>query len=250
MEMRTLKLRVWRQQRGHKEGKWGEYQVEVHDDMSFLEALDILNEALVARNEDPIAFDYDCREGICGSCGLMVEGVPHGPEPGMTICQVHMRHLAGRSILTVEPWRLGAFPIIKDLVVDRSAFDQIMAAGGYVSTNVGAAPEANATPIPHDDAELAFDYAACIGCGACAAACRNAAPHLFVGAKVAQLALMPQGHPERTTRVKRMVETMQRLGFGTCSNDGECEAVCPKAIKTAAIGTLNREYLRATLKSL
>ncbi|MDX9721957.1 MAG: succinate dehydrogenase/fumarate reductase iron-sulfur subunit [Myxococcota bacterium] len=247
---KTINLRVWRQPRGSEEGRFVDYEVSYIDDMSFLETLDVLNEELVAKGEDPIAFDYDCREGICGSCGMVVDGVPHGPHPNMTICQVHMRHLQGMQSVAIEPWRVGAFPHVKDLVVDRSAYDKLIVEGGYTSFNVGGAPDANALPISKAVADEAFDYAACVGCGACAAACKNAAAHLFVGAKVAQLALLPQGSPERKSRALAMVDKMDELGFGSCSNEGECEAVCPKGIKTKVIAVLNREYLRASLARL
>ncbi len=245
----SVKLRVWRQASADAEGKLQDYKVEnVVPDMSFLEMLDVLNEGLARRGEDVIAFDSDCREGICGCCSLTINGVPHGRGTGKTTCQLYMRDFADGETITVEPFRAKAFPVVKDLVVDRSAFDGIMAAGGYVSVNTGAAPDGNQIAIGKDIADKAFDAAACIGCGACVAACKNAAAFLFVGAKVTQLALLPQGHPERERRVIRMVDTMEEAGFGNCTNEAECEAVCPKEISTAHITKLNREYARALLK--
>ena len=247
----TLKLMVWRQPDRFAPGRMVEYTAHnVSPDMSFLEMLDVVNEGLIARGEDPIAFDSDCREGICGSCGLVIDGVAHGPEPGTTTCQLFMRSFEDGDTVSVEPWRARAFPVVKDLVVDRGAFDRVMAAGGYVSVDAGSAPEANAIVIPKDRADRAFDAAACIGCGACVAACKNAAAMLFVGAKVAHLALLPQGEPERARRAVRMVEQMEREGFGACTNEGECEAVCPKEISTAHISWLVREYARGVLKAL
>jgi succinate dehydrogenase / fumarate reductase iron-sulfur subunit len=222
----------------------------VSPDMSFLEMLDVLNEKLILQGDLPIAFDYDCREGICGSCGMVIDGVPHGPLPGVATCQLYMRNFRDGATIIVEPWRAKAFPIVKDLVVDRGAFDRIMAAGGYISVDAGSAPEANEIPVGKDLADAAMDAAACIGCGACVAACKNASAVLFVGAKVAHLALLPQGHPERERRALRMVEQMEKEGFGACSNEGECEAVCPKKISLSNIARLNREYLRASLKRL
>jgi succinate dehydrogenase / fumarate reductase iron-sulfur subunit len=216
--------------------------------MSFLEMLDVLNEELTRRNEDPIAFDYDCREGICGSCGVVINGVPHGPKPATTTCQLFMRHFNDGDTIVVEPWRARAFPVVKDLVVDRAAFDRIITAGGYCSIDAGSAPDANEILIGKDVADRAMDAATCIGCGACVAACKNASSVLFVGAKVAHLLLLPQGAVERERRVARMVEQMEREGFGACSNEGECQAVCPKEISTDHIQLLNREYARALLK--
>jgi succinate dehydrogenase / fumarate reductase iron-sulfur subunit len=245
-----VNLRVWRQPGPDEAGRLVDYVAEdVHADMSFLEMLDVVNEMLIRRGDDPIAFDSDCREGICGSCGLMVNGLAHGPDPGATICQLHMRRFKDGETITVEPFRARAFPIIKDLVVDRSAFDRIIAAGGYISMNVGGAPDANSLPIPKPIADQAMDAAQCIGCGACVAACKNAAAHLFTSAKVAHLALLPQGAPERTRRVVRMVDQMDAEGFGACSNEGECEAVCPKEISIANIAKMHREYLRAIVGS-
>jgi len=218
---------------------------DVSPDMSFLEMLDVVNEGLVARGEDPIAFDSDCREGICGMCSLVVNGIPHGPQRATTVCQLHMRHFEDGETITVEPWRARPFPVQKDLIVDRGAFDRIIAAGGYVSINAGGAPEANSLPVPKDVAERAMDSAACIACGACVAACKNASAVLFVGAKISHLALLPQGDPERTRRADALVRQMDAEGFGNCSNEGECEAVCPKEISLANIARLRREYFRA-----
>jgi succinate dehydrogenase / fumarate reductase iron-sulfur subunit len=213
--------------------------------MSFLELLDVLNEQLIKAGKDPVEFDHDCREGICGSCGIVVDGVAHGPQPRTAVCQLHMRHYKNGDTITVEPWRAKAFPAIRDLVVDRSAFDRIMAAGGYVSVSTGNAPDANAIPISKVDADLAMDYASCIGCGACVAACPNASASLFTAAKISHLAKLPQGAPERRMRVKNMVEQMRKEGFGDCSNHAECEAVCPKGISISAIALMRREYLKA-----
>ncbi|HLG50759.1 MAG: succinate dehydrogenase/fumarate reductase iron-sulfur subunit [Chloroflexi bacterium] len=243
-----LTLRIWRQAGPTAPGRFVDYQVAgISPEMSFLEMLDVLNEQLTRRGEDPVAFDSDCREGICGMCGFVINGRPHGPNPRTTVCQLHMRFFKDGETITIEPWRARAFPIVKDLIVDRSAFDRIIAAGGYISTNVGAAPEANTIPVPRDRAEAAMDSAACIGCGACVAVCKNASAHLFVGAKITQLALLPQGEPERARRAVRMVQQMDIEGFGSCSNEGECEAVCPKGISLANIATLRREYVRGLL---
>ncbi len=240
-----LKLLIWRQPGPFARGAMVPYEVEnLSPDMSFLEMLDVLNEQLTLRGEDPIAFDSDCREGICGMCGLVINGRPHGPNPGTTVCQLYLRSFTDGDTITVEPWRARAFPVIKDLIVDRSAFDRIIAAGGYISSNVGAAPEANAIPVPHNVAEAALDSASCIGCGACVASCKNASAALFVGAKIAQLAALPQGHPERARRAVRMVHQIDAEGFGSCSNEGECEAVCPKGIRLSNIATLRREFNR------
>jgi succinate dehydrogenase / fumarate reductase iron-sulfur subunit len=249
MSTLTLHLKIWRQAAADSAGKLVDYTLrDVSPEMSFLEMLDVLNEELTRRNEDPIAFDYDCREGICGSCGVVINGVPHGPQPATTTCQLFMRHFSDGDTIVVEPWRARAFPVIKDLVVDRSAFDRIMAAGGYCSIDAGSAPEANESLIGKDVADRAMDAATCIGCGACVAACKNASSVLFVGAKVAHLLLLPQGAVERERRVARMVEQMEHEGFGACSNEGECQAVCPKEISTDHIQILNREYARALLK--
>ncbi len=243
-----LKLRIWRQAGPQAPGQLVDYRVErVSPDMSFLEMLDVVNEDLIRRGEDPVTFDSDCREGICGACGLVVNGIPHGPDRGTTVCQLHLRRFKNGETITIEPWRARAFPVLKDLVVDRSAFDRIMAVGGYVSANVGGAPDGNALPIPKDTAESAMDSAACIGCGACVAACKNSAAHLFTSAKISHLALLPQGQVERHRRVLRMVEQMDEEGFGSCSNEGECEAVCPKEISISNIARMTREYVRAVL---
>lgn len=242
-------LRVWRQAGPGGPGRLVDYTARgVSPHMSLLELLDVVNEDLTAKGEEPIAFDSDCREGICGSCGLVVDGVAHGPKAATTTCQLFMRHYRDGDVITLEPWRARAFPIVKDLVVDRGAFDRIIAAGGYVSVDTGSAPEANAIPVPKDDAESAMDSAACIGCGACVAACKNASAVLFVGAKVEHLARLPQGRPERERRALAMVAQMEKEGFGACSNEGECEAVCPKEISVANIQRLSREYVRASLK--
>lgn len=243
-----INLRVWRQAGPDKPGKLVPYVAEsVSPDMSFLEMLDVVNEGLIARGEDPIAFDSDCREGICGTCGFMVDGIPHGPMRATTVCQLHMRSFKDGDTLTLEPWRARAFPIIKDLVVDRSAMDRIIQAGGYTSINVGGAQDGNAILIPKPTVEQAMDSAQCIQCGACVAACKNASAVLFTSAKVSHLALLPQGQVERYTRVVRMVERHDAEGFGSCSNEGECEAVCPKEISITNIARMNREYLKSTL---
>ena len=243
-----LTLRVWRQADADEAGRLVTYAVhDVSEDMSFLEMLDVLNEELVGRGEEPIAFDHDCREGICGTCSMAIDGVPHGPDRGTTTCQLHMRRFRDGQTITIEPWRARAFPVLRDLVVDRSAFDRIIASGGFVSVSTGSAPEANALPIPKDDAESAFDAAACIGCGACVAACPNASAMLFVAAKVSHLGLLPQGQPERDRRVVAMVTRMDAEGFGSCRNYFECEAACPKEISVEHIARMNRDYLRASL---
>jgi len=216
-------------------------------DMSFLEMIDVVNEGLTKKGEDAIAFDSDCREGICGTCSLVVNGVPHGPDRGTTVCQLHMRRLKDGETITIEPWRAAAFPVVKDLVVDRSAFDRVIAAGGYVSVNCGGAQDGNAILIPKSVSDLAMDSAACIGCGACVAACKNASAHLFVSAKISHLALLPQGDVERRRRVVAMVNQADAEGFGSCSNEGECEAVCPKEIPISNIARMTREYVRALL---
>lgn len=242
----TVNLKIWRQSGPGKPGKLVSYKVtDASEDMSFLEVLDVLNEQLIAKGEEPVEFDSDCREGICGSCGAVLNGIPHGPERGSALCQLHMRHFKDGVTLVVEPWRARAFPVVRDLVVDRSAFDRIIAAGGYVSVNTGQAPDANAVPVPKDQAELAMDAAACIGCGACVAACPNASAALFTAAKIAQFALLPQGQVERERRVMAMVDQMDDEGFGNCSNHGECEAVCPKDISIGNIARMRREYARA-----
>ncbi len=246
MSTMTLKLKVWRQKNASTPGKLVDYNVEgVSEHMSFLEMFDHLNEQLMKKGDEPIEFDHDCREGICGSCNMTIDGQAHGPQKGTAVCQLHMRHYKDGATITVEPWRATAFPMIKDLVVDRSAFDRIQAAGGYISVNTGSAPDANAIPIRKEDADMAFDYAACIGCGACVAACPNASASLFTAAKVSQFAHLPQGVPERKRRVVRMVEQMEKEGFGDCSNFAECEAVCPKEISISSIAEMRREYMKA-----
>ena len=243
-----ITLRIWRQAGPNEPGRLVTYIAErVSPDMSFLEMLDVVNEGLIAKQQDPIAFDSDCREGICGTCGFLISGIPHGPQRGTTVCQLHMRSFKDGDTLTLEPWRARAFPIIKDLVVDRSAFDRIIQSGGYTSINVGGAQDANAILIGKPTVEQAMDSAACIGCGACVAACKNASAALFTSAKVSHLALLPQGQIERGARVVQMVDRHDAEGFGSCSNEGECEAVCPKEIPITNIARMNREYFRATL---
>jgi succinate dehydrogenase / fumarate reductase iron-sulfur subunit len=239
-------LRVWRQENQRSRGRFVAYPARnIVPDTSFLEMLDIVNEELEARGEMPIAFDHDCREGICGTCGAMVAGLPHGPKEGVTTCQLYMREFRDGQTITVEPFRARAFPVLRDLIVDRSAFDRIIQAGGYISTNVGSAQDANSLPISKDDAERAMDSAQCIGCGACVAGCKNASAALFTGAKITHLALLPQGRPERRRRALAMVARMDAEGFGHCSNEGECEANCPKEIKLENIARLNRDYFGA-----
>ncbi|HTY41606.1 MAG TPA: succinate dehydrogenase/fumarate reductase iron-sulfur subunit [Thermoanaerobaculia bacterium] len=243
-----LTLRVWRQKDGKSKGDFVTYTADaVSEEMSFLEMLDVVNEGLVQKGEDPIAFDHDCREGICGTCGVVVNGRPHGPRERTTACQLHLRTFRDGDTLTIEPWRAEAFPVVKDLVVDRSAFDRIIAAGGFVSASTGGAPDGNAIPVRKENADLAMDAAACIGCGACVAACPNASAMLFVSAKVSHLALLPQGQPERSDRVRNMVAQMDAEGFGTCTNHGECEAACPKAIRMEFIARMNADFVRASL---
>ena len=242
----TITLRLWRQKDGMSKGAFETCQVEnASPDMSFLELLDVLNENLTKEGVVPVEFDNDCREGICGSCGLVINGTAHGPQKLTAACQLHLRHFRSGDTITVEPFRARAFPVIKDLVVDRSAFDRIIAAGGYISANTGSAPDANSILIPKEKADDAMDAAECIGCGACVAACPNASASLFTAAKIAQLVHLPQGHPERKRRVKNMVEQMDKEGFGNCSNHAECEAVCPKGISIKNIALMKREYLRA-----
>jgi succinate dehydrogenase / fumarate reductase, iron-sulfur subunit len=244
----NLTLKIWRQKDKNTAGKLVTYQVKgVTADMSFLEMLDILNEDLIGRGEEPVAFDHDCREGICGSCGFLINGVAHGSERGTTVCQLHMRFFKDGDSLTLEPWRAQAFPVVKDLVVDRSAFDRIIQAGGFISTPTGSAPDARTILVTKDAAETAMDAAACIGCGACVAACPNASAMLFTAAKIAHLNVLPQGQPERDERTLNMVAAMDREAFGSCTNHGECEAVCPKAIPLEFIAGLNRDLLRAVL---
>jgi succinate dehydrogenase / fumarate reductase, iron-sulfur subunit len=243
-----LTLKVWRQKNEADKGHFETYKLnEVSTHASFLEMIDVLNEQLIVEGKDPVAFDHDCREGICGMCSMYINGRAHGPQSATTTCQLHMRHFNDGETITIEPWRAAPFPVIKDLTVNRSAFDEIMAAGGYVSVNTGNAPDGNAMPIPKEDADEAFNSAACIGCGACVAACKNASAMLFVSAKVSQYALLPQGQPERKERVLKMVAKMDELGFGNCTNTGACEAECPKGISITNIARLNREYLKSSL---
>ncbi|HYP15232.1 MAG TPA: succinate dehydrogenase/fumarate reductase iron-sulfur subunit [Bryobacteraceae bacterium] len=242
-----LTLHVWRQRNPTEKGRMVRYTLDnVSTHMSFLEMLDVLNEQLVTTGEEPIAFDHDCREGICGSCGFMINGVAHGPMPGTTVCQLHMRHFKDGDELYLEPWRAKAFPIVKDLCVSRSSFDRIIAAGGYVSVPTGSAPDGNAIPVPKESSDRAMDAATCIACGACVAACPNASAALFTGAKIAHLALLPQGQPERQRRAVAMVTQMNVEGFANCTNIGECEAVCPKGIRLEVIAMMNRDYLKAS----
>jgi succinate dehydrogenase / fumarate reductase iron-sulfur subunit len=244
----NLFLKIWRQRDPKTPGKFVTYEVkDVTADMSFLEMLDLLNEDLLRKGEDPVAFEHDCREGICGSCGFLINGVAHGGRKGTTVCQLAMRFFKDRDVLTLEPWRARAFPLIRDLIVDRSAFDRIIQAGGYISVPTGSAPDANAILVPKDTADLAFDAAACIGCGACVAACPNAAAMLFTSAKITQLNSLPQGQPQRDHRTVSMVVAMQTEKFGSCTNHGECEAVCPKEIPMEFIGLMNRDLARAIL---
>jgi succinate dehydrogenase / fumarate reductase iron-sulfur subunit len=243
-----LTLHVWRQKSPSDKGAFKTYELEdVSTHMSFLEMLDVLNQDLIGKSEEPIAFEHDCREGICGSCGFMVNGVAHGEQKSVTVCQLHMRHFSDGDEITIEPWRARAFPIIKDLVVDRSSFDRVMHAGGFISVRTGSAPDANAIPIPNATAEHAMDFAECIGCGACVASCPNGAAMLFVGAKIAHLGLLPQGQPERTRRALQMVEAMEREAFGACTNYRSCEAVCPKDISISSIAFMNKDFRRAAL---
>ncbi len=244
----TVQLKVWRQAGPKEKGEFKTYTVETDTDTSFLETLDILNEQLVANHEEPIAFDHDCREGICGMCSLYINGHPHGPATGATTCQLYMRRFKDGEIITVEPWRSAAFPVIKDLMVDRNAFDKIQQAGGYVSFNCGGAQDANSLPISKVNADLAMDAATCIGCGACVAACKNGSAMLFVSAKVSQFALLPQGQIERARRARAMVKKMDELGFGNCTNTGACAAECPKNISLSNIARLNREFIKAKCK--
>ncbi len=242
-----LVLHIWRQKNSAAPGKMVRYEMpNASEHMSFLEMLDVLNEDLIARNEEPVAFEHDCREGICGMCGFMINGIAHGPERGTTVCQLHMRHFHDGQELWLEPWRAKPFKVLKDLIVDRSAFDRIIAAGGFVSVNTGGAPDGNAIPIEKQKSDLAMDAAACIGCGACVAACPNASASLFTAAKISHLALLPQGEPERSRRARAMVAQMQGERFGACTNHGECEAVCPKGIKLDNIARMNREFLKAS----
>src|SRR5512135_266848 len=240
----NLTLHVWRQKNRQAPGRFVTYEArDISTDMSFLEMLDVVNEGLITRGEEPIAFDHDCREGICGQCGVVINGNPHGPRRATTTCQLHMRSFRDGAVLSIEPWRSAAFPVVKDLMVDRSSFDRIIAAGGFISVRTGNAPDGNAILVPKDEADLAMDAAACIGCGACVAACPNASAMLFVGAKAAHLNLLPQGQPERHRRAAALVRQMDAEGFGSCTNHGECEAACPKEIRLEFISRLNHDYL-------
>jgi succinate dehydrogenase / fumarate reductase iron-sulfur subunit len=245
----NLHLKVWRQKDRNSEGKLVDYELkDISTDMSFLEMMDVLNEQLIKSNQDPVAFDHDCREGICGSCSMFINGRPHGPQREIATCQLHMRKFKDGDTIVVEPWRAKAFPIVKDLIVDRSAFDRIMASGGFISANTGGAADANAIPISKEAAESAFEAAECIGCGACVAACKNSSAMLYVGAKVSHFARLPQGHPERERRVLAMIEQMDKEGFGACTNTEACSAECPKGISMDVIAQLRREYYKASLK--
>jgi succinate dehydrogenase / fumarate reductase, iron-sulfur subunit len=245
----NLILHVWRQPNAETPGRMMTYPANgISEDMSFLEMLDVVNEGLIANGEDPIAFDHDCREGICGMCGLVINGIAHGPERATTTCQLHMRHFKDGQELWIEPWRARAFPVLKDLVVDRGAFDRIIQAGGYISVNTGAAPEAGSIPVAKDAADAAFESAACIGCGACVAACPNASAMLFTAAKITHLGVLPQGQPERNMRVLSMVHAMEQEGFGSCTNIGECSAACPKEIPLDTIARMNSDLLAGSLK--
>jgi succinate dehydrogenase / fumarate reductase iron-sulfur subunit len=244
-----LTLKVWRQDGPGATGQFETHDVrDISEDMSFLEMLDIVNDRLVVEGKEPIAFEHDCREGICGSCGMMINGQAHGPQRGTATCQLHMRKFRDGDVITVEPWRAAAFPVVKDLVVNRSAFDRIVESGGYISAPTGAAPEANLTLVPKEVADAAFDAAACIGCGACVAACPNGAANLFTSAKIEHLNLLPQGQPERYRRVEAMVDTMEEF-FGSCTNHGECEEACPKEISIDFIAYMNRDYVKAQIKN-
>jgi len=241
-------LKIWRQKSALAKGKFVTYPIRnISSDSSFLEMLDLLNEQLLANDQEPVAFDHDCREGICGACGLYINGHPHGPDSAITTCQLHMRKFRDGDTIVIEPWRAKPFPVIKDLVVDRYAFDLIIQAGGYISVNTGTVPQANTIPVSKKNADLSMDAAACIGCGACVAACKNASAMLFVAAKISHLGLLPQGRPEAKERVKAMVAEMDRLGFGNCTNTGACEVECPKEIKLTNIARLNREYYTAKI---
>ena len=248
MESINLKLKIWRQKNAKSTGRFEMYDMPgVNTHMSFLEMMDVLNDRLIREGKEPVAFDHDCREGICGMCSMFINGRAHGPMRGTTTCQLHMRHFSDGETITIEPFRASAFPIIKDLVVDRSSFDKIIQGGGYISVNTGNAPDANSLPIEKHKADEAFDAAACIGCGACVASCKNASAMLFLSAKVSQLTLLPQGEPERRERVMNMVKTHDEAGFGNCTNTGACEAECPKGISISHIARLNREYIRAAV---
>jgi len=245
----NIKLKVWRQKDAKSKGGFENYELEnISTDSSFLEMIDVLNEKLIGENKEPVAYDHDCREGICGMCSLFINGRAHGPDSLVTTCQLHMRKFSDGETITIEPWRVGSFPIIKDLMVDRTAYEKIMQAGGFVSASTGGVPDANAIPIPKADSDEAMDAAACIGCGACVATCKNSSAMLFVAAKVSQLALLPQGKIEASKRAKNMIAKMDELGFGNCSNTGACEMECPKGISLAHIARLNREFLVANIK--
>lgn len=249
-ELLDLTLKIWRQAGPNAKGKMQTYKLQgISTHMSFLEMLDVLNEQLIARGEEPVAFDHDCREGICGMCGVVINGRAHGPDAETTTCQLHMRRFRNGDTIYIEPWRANAFPVLRDLVVDRSALDRIVQAGGYVSVNTGNAPEANSIPVPKQNADLSMNAAACIGCGACVAACKNASAMLFTSAKVSQFALLPQGAPERDRRVLSMVAQMDEEGFGACTNTNQCEAACPAGISVTNIHRMNREFMRASLCS-
>jgi succinate dehydrogenase / fumarate reductase iron-sulfur subunit len=241
-------LKIWRQENAKAKGRFERYSItDISPDCSFLEMLDILNQQLIDKFEKPVCFDSDCREGICGACGLFINGRPHGPDDAITTCQLHMRKFKDGDTITIEPWRARPFPIVKDLVVDRSAFDKIIQAGGFISVSSGGVPDANAIPVPKKNAEIAMDAAACIGCGACVAACKNASAMLFVSAKVSQFAMLPQGRIEARERVKKMIAKMDELGFGNCTNTGACEAECPKEISLSHIARMNREFFTAKI---
>ncbi len=243
----NLTLKVWRQENSKAKGRFEVYKADAIDtDMSFLEMLDVVNEALTKEGKEPIAFDHDCREGICGMCGAVVNGQAHGPQKATTLCQLHMRHFSDHATIVIEPWRSKGFPVVKDLIVDRSAFDRIIASGGFISVKTGSAPDAHTIPVPKNDSDLAMDAAACIGCGACVAACPNASAMLFTSAKISHLTLLPQGKIEASDRVVNMVTQMDQEGFGNCSNEYECEAACPKEIKVTNIARMNREYRKAS----
>ena len=245
----NLKLKVWRQDNAEDEGRFEHFEaLDISPDMSFLEMLDVVNEGIISDGDEAIAFDSDCREGICGTCSMVINGVPHGGQKGTTACQLHMRHFNDGDTIVIEPWRATAFPVHRDLIVDRSSFDRIQRSGGFISVRTGSVPDANATPVAKENSDLAMDAAQCIGCGACVAACKNASAMLFVAAKVSHLSLMPQGQPERNRRALAMVNQMDEEGFGNCSVNGSCEAVCPKEISLDFIARMNREYGRALLK--
>ena len=243
-----ITLKVWRQKSAKAEGRFVTYEAnDVNPEMSFLEMLDVVNEGLAAKGEDPIAFDHDCREGICGTCGFVINGRAHGPRERTTVCQLHMRSFRDGDVLTLEPWRAAAFPVVRDLIVDRGAFDRIIAAGGFISAAIGGAPDGNAIPIRKENSDLAMDAAACIGCGACVAACPNASAMLYTSAKISHLALLPQGQPERSERARKMVARMDAEGFGTCTNHGECEAACPKAMRMQFIDMMNADFTKTSI---